>query len=262
MIRTTTILVLVASALLCPNEKNCRACDRKNDKNVCADCYLGWVDANGNCAVFPVKERLDHCTGYEVPVKDIPNKCNRCDIGFFLENGKCSSCQVDSCGLCPTAKDCHACSNGKKLQLTPEVKCLDLPSDVANCYLCDYFAPKEGCKCRQCNSGWVINPNAENAQACVQDKIGSCQILDKADLNRCAYCIAGYYVGADGKCWNNNKEVYTWLFWLLLALVIIAIPLIWFCVKKRKEHSHHDHYHQAQPIVVNNNQPYSQRLVN
>lgn len=282
------VLIAIACAVLanCPNEKNCRACVVEAGGNKCYDCYLGWVNAQGMCAVLPVKDRLDNCLQYNQPTKEQMTSCALCKPGFYVDNGKCVQCALAGCGLCTKSGECSACLNGNKLQVNPEQKCLQEPSAVANCYLCDYFSGEGECRCRQCNPGYALNPIAADKEACVKDKIGSCHILDKTNTNRCAYCMQGYYIGADGKCWNDNQEVYGWTFWIVLFIVILVCPLIWWCVKNRGTPPSGDYHQHSQPLytpppqpaygqppqpaygqppqpIVNNNQnQYSTRLVN
>lgn len=247
MNKLLTLCVVLAALSACPDEKNCMACTSRDNKSVCAYCYLGWVDANGKCVILPIKDRLDHCNLYNLQEKDKPVTCAVCQPGFFLENGKCLACKLNGCAKCTKENDCRACLNGKKLQLVPEVKCLDQPADVANCEVCDYVSPARGCRCDLCKSGFVYNPNLSEDKSCVEDKVGNCYVLDRANDQRCAYCAFGYYIGVDGKCWNNNRQAWGWALWILLALVVIAIPLIWFCYRKK---------HRDDTL------PYSQRLVN
>lgn len=235
MTRSILLSILVAAALACPDEKNCLACSSKDNKSICAYCYLGWVDGEGRCVVLPLKERLDNCNLYNPKGKDAPSSCANCKVGFFSEEGKCNACKVPGCAMCDKADTCKACSNGKKLQLVPELKCLDAPSDVANCDVCDYIAPAHGCRCQLCKSGFALDPVAPDEKGCVEDKVGNCFILVRGDNSKCAYCAFGYYLGKDGKCWNNNREAWGWALWILLALVVVAIPLVWWCYKKRQQ---------------------------
>lgn len=266
MMRLCVVTLLAVAALACPNEKNCQACETKDNKQVCAVCYLGWVDPSGKCVLLPSKDSVEKCERYEAPSKDQPTKCKSCAYGYFESQGKCTQCAVKDCAVCPNGSDCQACLNGAKLQIEPELKCLGDKADVANCDVCQYVKGEAGCKCWKCKTGFALDYKTSPLGVCTEDKVGSCHILDKVDLNRCAYCIPGYYIGSDGKCWNNNREAFGWGLWVLLGLVLLAIPLIWYCCKKRSAHHHHDHYHQAQPIIATTttttNQPYTQRLVN
>lgn len=244
--------VVVAIALLgafaCPDEKNYLACSVKNEKYVCAYCYLGWVDSDGKCVILPIKERLDNCNLYATKAKDKPAACANCALGYTTDDTeKCVQCKIPGCALCDKPDSCKACANGKKLELKPALKCTDDAADVPNCEVCDYVSPASGCRCQKCKSGFAINLEAPQEKACVEDKVGSCFVLERGNLNKCAYCAFGYYVSKDGKCLNNNREAFGWGLVVLLALVVLSIPLIWWCYKKRKESS---------------SASYTQRLVN
>lgn len=259
MIKFVVLCALVAARMGCPDEVSCRKCVKEAEQSKCEVCHMGWTDLGGKCMIKAVKERIDHCLVYELPRQGEPTKCLHCEFGFFQTGGKCVQCKVEGCAVCPNAEDCHACFNGQKLNMADK-KCVKDPSAVPNCAICNYFRGKDTCLCELCNDKFVLDPSKESGRQCVDDKVGNCQILDTNDLNRCVLCLPGYYITGDGKCANDGRKATSWALFIALGALIIAIPVIWFVVKKRRERSH-DHYHTV-PVPANPNLPYTQRLVN
>lgn len=262
MIKIAAICILLTAVFACPDEPNCRQCEKVADQFKCRDCYLGWVDKDGKCQIKAAKERLEHCNNYEEPKQGVENKCQVCDWGFSQLGGKCAQCKVEGCAICDVSvEECQGCLDGHKLK---DKKCIKEETEVPNCQICQYGVTKDyPCTCRLCKENYVINGKLADKDQCVTDKIGKCQYLDLNDQNKCVRCLAGYYIGADGKCYANDRKTYGLVFWILLGLVLLSIPLIWFCIKKRRERASHDHYHTVPvPVNANTNLPYTQRLVN
>ena len=262
MIKIAALCILLTAVLACPDEPNCRQCVKEADTFKCADCYLGWADKNGKCMIKKASERLEHCNNYQEPKQGEENKCAICEWGFVQQGGKCVACKVEGCAICDSNIDeCKACLEGHKLK---EKKCVKEDNEVPNCLICQYGVSKDfPCTCRQCKDKYVINGKLTDKDQCVTDSIGNCHILDINDVNRCGKCLPNFYIGTDGKCYSNDRKSYSVVFWILLGLVLLSIPLIWFCIKKRRERHSHDHYHTVPvPVNANTNLPYTQRLVN
>jgi hypothetical protein len=262
MIKTTVLCILLAAVLACPDEINCRQCDKDGEKYKCADCYMGFIDQNYRCVVKEKSQRIDHCDTYQVPVKGEENKCKDCDFGFIQENGKCEQCKMADCAICGKKEECQACLSALRFDKIKN-SCVKENIDVPNCQIRDYGAKEDRNACALCNDKFALNgKETDKTKLCVEDKIGNCQILNPQDLNKCGKCAKGYYISGDGKCFNDTRKGMTWIFWVVLAAIILAIPLIWFLIKRRRA-SHTDHYHTIPvPVNANTNLPYTQRLVN
>lgn len=262
MIKIASLCILLAAVFACPDEANCRACIEVNKEFRCELCYMGWVDKSGNC-VIRVKDKIDNCERYVLPAEKEPVKCDTCDFGYYVDNGKCIPCKVEGCAICSQGNGCEACLNGNKLHFL-DPKCLKEASAVPNCEVCNYFSVKADCKCVICKKDYTIDINQPDEKACVADKVGHCQYLNKDDTNKCSICLVGYYITKDGKCSNSGSKAAWWIIPVVIVAIILASLLIWYCIKKRREANHgHDHYHTVPvPVNANTNLPYTQRLVN
>lgn len=262
MIKTTVLCILLAAVTACPDEVNCRQCDKDGEKYKCADCFMGFVDQNYRCVVKEKSDRIDHCLTYEVPAKGEETKCRVCDFGFVQQNGKCEQCKMADCAICPSRDDCRACLHALRFDKAKN-SCVKENIDVPNCQIRDYGDASNRNACVLCNDKFVLNgKETDLTKLCVEDKIGNCQILDPNDQRRCGKCDKGYHISGDGKCISDTNQPRNIAFWVALGVIVLAIPLVWFLIKKRRA-AHTDHYHTIPvPVNANTNLPYTQRLVN
>lgn len=230
------LVILAALVTACPNEENCVACKTKNEVTTCMYCDMGWVDGAGKCVIAPRKSRIANCVRYKDTGKDGATQCEKCEIGFYVENGQCKTCAIAGCGWCKDGgQTCNACAKGKKLQTKPELKCLETSSDIPNCYLTAYESDGPGYYCLSCNDGFSLDPNQAKDRACVKDERGGCELLAVGtEPIRCEICRSGRYIGSDGVCYRNAWSFANWVFWLLIILVIIAVVLVVWGWKTKK----------------------------
>ncbi|KAK8884640.1 hypothetical protein M9Y10_043757 [Tritrichomonas musculus] len=157
---------------------NCAVCNG-SDFSLCQQCASGYVKNGENkCEKCSFSED-QKSTEYSC-IKFQPNTCTceKCQLGYFSENGKCYKCQVPNCYECSTGKDrCTSCSSGYKITsqnnnntnrdglnglngfVVDGEKCE--PCNVKNC-----IAYSVGCSCSSCSSGFV----AQNG-VCVQSSL-------------------------------------------------------------------------------------------
>ncbi|EWS76484.1 zinc finger lsd1 subclass family protein (macronuclear) [Tetrahymena thermophila SB210] len=143
----------------------------------------------------------------------LPNTCQQCDIGYYLNNGTCVQCSAD-CQECQNGTQCTVCKGGKILNLSKICSC---PSQQywngQNCLACqnkscDICDASDSTKCLTCPPNFYLfnqnclsdcppltykNTNTLKCESCLTN-CKTCQ-----DATSCQLCQPNYYLSADKK---------------------------------------------------------------
>lgn len=208
-------LILAILARACPNEIGCTKCtDPKTGPQTCARCEHSFFDSEMQ-RCNPYVPSVENCKEFEL----VDNKitCKSCELGFTVDNGKCSKCVDEDCAMCSVTTDCTACFRGWKFNLNPfrPTRCLkDEKCSVANC---DVSSSVNGVdKCFRCDKGFAL---VEATNECVP-AAPECSEAKSAHDPTCIGCHWGYYISSAGVCKVNAKSIST--VWMLIILVVIV----------------------------------------
>ncbi len=191
-----TTLVAVSSLIVVINSVNaeecnvlgCGMCDSSNP-NKCLVCWNfsdGLDHVNNTCR--PCKDsNCEYCqSDYEI--------CNMCKMGFYMKDGKCSSCEGDFGSGCLSCNDggCAYCENGKGINNGHCVACSD-----GNCDSCENYTI-----CTRCKLGYVA---AENGTCIPNDEtVPNCLSSYQGGGKFCIKCPKDYIL-VDGQCVAGNS---------------------------------------------------------
>ena len=139
---------------------SCLSCNGSPD--TCTACAKGSELVGSVCKT----SCIENCAACDEP-------CSRCDIGYFVEGGKCSQCD-NNCRECSqNSKKCVSCRDGFKVYLNSCVPlCLD------GCKVCEY-------PCSSCKSGYLLKEGA--CEAC-DNVCATCE----GTRSKCTSCLTGF----------------------------------------------------------------------
>jgi hypothetical protein len=164
----------------------------------CQQCVLMYrLTSSGGCVpVIPVA----NCVAYDSSVAF--NMCAECAEGFYSKEGvQCverqQSREIANCEVHhPTLDICKSCHNGYLL----------LPSGLVckqAVLFCDRYDPESldsgMLVCLSCLPTLYLRNND-----CIMGTAPHCLIYE-TDLDRCAVCVNGYYIGMSGSCIQHTK---------------------------------------------------------
>ena len=216
----------------------------------CKKCKSGYFLSNNNVCVntdncYSANRYISTCNacqrGFYLDIKDYKcksnledgpykyceiygnNRCNRCEIGYFLgedlkcsnsqyceesENGVCNSCvngyYLSLDNVCTNVKGCIKTNFGSCIECEDgfyydkrNKTCLEMKDQYINCkYSCDVSE-----KCCACKDNFYL---FENDSLCYdntkEDKFIKCSVVD-SEKNNCTKCHDGYYLAEfDNRC--------------------------------------------------------------
>ncbi|ELP86660.1 hypothetical protein EIN_133090, partial [Entamoeba invadens IP1] len=183
----------------CSNPK-CKRCD--SDPSICSS-YLNGYHVGGTLKRETCSANCKICNSYEI--------CTYCYPNFYLDNGKCLSCQF--CSSCNSYDGCTECwigyyKDNKGCSLC-DVNCLICLQN--GCTLCSNTYYVEGKRCGPCTPNCIkcSGPAYNQCESCVANyfiKDGTCKqcdlnCVDKKCVNNtgCTECKEKYYVN-DNMC--------------------------------------------------------------
>lgn len=182
-------------------------------------CSEGEYAETRPCTCRSCKEYSNLCTACD------EKRCNRCDKGYFLENGNCT--------LCPKGNYCdglnrYPCTAGTYQSNTGKSECMECNSGKwqdktgqSSCKSCgagtysDAIGPKFSCtpcaagtyntgtgnsSCKTCDNNYYC-PGGDQKISCSSNGCSDCKKTD----GDCTSCPAGKYVSG-GKCMPCTKE--------------------------------------------------------
>ena len=216
--------LMMTFALSCPDENNCRKCQKASteNKDKCLSCFQGYVSKNGKC-LNKFQVPIHNCKEYELKTidsSDIP-VCKKCNDGYFVESNKCKKCEIQNCAVCTSADTCLACSNSKKLILTPVPTCSEIQCELRNCELCAYSDPNVGYHCLRCSQG-SISFN-ENRDECLKSRIPNCEIAASIETTECSLCREGFNIAGNGQCQADQPPKSHTLMFILSVFLLLLI---------------------------------------
>lgn len=241
LLASSSLQVCNEGCLRCSPDNECLLCDftnfyRKNgqaciqevvpyclmaDQNGgCLACEAGFMTdpLTAKCIQIPASARISRCV-----IQESPTTCLKCLSGFYLRTGSCVQVKrwIESCLEYASDGVCSRCL--PRHLLFPDGSCREV-SAVDNCRVHQLV------QCRQCVSGYRLNPNLAPKYITESKKITELDaylfptqtsafmlpVCEKLDIPRCeSYqnakkclrCQQGYYPSAAGDSCQKNPEV-------------------------------------------------------
>lgn len=208
-------------------------------------CFGAECDEEGKCDNecvtcnnYLLKEKLGckpkdfcddkHC---EMCITKEEGKCDRCEIGYYLNRGECLKCNVEHCLKCDygmNGNTCNSCMEGyillngkcysKEISTTSCQssncdECIILDSNEEFCLSCDNnYKPFDGkciscsiSNCFNCISNNICNQCEENYSLinnqCVASSVSNCINYNTEDNSQCVQCDSHYNLdSSENKC--------------------------------------------------------------
>ena len=207
----------------CADEGDCGECEQGFflDGGVCEACHESCLACAGEFDWCVACKKGSELVGSSCKGSCIENcaqcdePCSRCDIGYFIDKGKCSQCDRNCLECSEKSNHCIACHDGFKVYMNSCV-----PICLSGCKVCEYpcsscklgYLLKDGLcetcdnvcasceenrsKCSSCFSGFLLK-----GQTCVQGCKANCLSCD----DPCTKCEDGYYLlgGSCSPCDGN-----------------------------------------------------------
>ena len=179
----------------CPT--GCKSCiyDELFNKYKCLFCYENYKLNETRCQKecdFGENEKCLKCKG---------DKCESCNPGYYLSDGKCHSCNINNCIECDINKNCNKCENGYKLE---ENKCIKQCNVGSNekCKECNSLNKLE---CSSCNNGYFLPNDSSDKTKCMPCDEG-CKICNGNLIHKtCFECKYGFKLNDEFKCETKCK---------------------------------------------------------
>ena len=189
------------------------------------------------CNNYLLKEKLGckpdnfcndkHC---EMCITEEEEKCDRCEIGYYLNQGKCFKCNIENCLKCDfgiNGNTCNSCMNGYYLiegkcysKDTASTncqsncaQCLHNESNEEFCLSCkDNYKAFDGkcvscsiCNCLYCISDEICNQCEDNYSLingqCIHSEVSNCVSYNTEDNSKCVQCEPYFNLdSSENKC--------------------------------------------------------------
>ena len=179
--------------------KNCLEAECENNYclNKCFTCENNILSEKLNCisSYYCFDKNCISCRNKK------EGYCDRCEIGYRLENGKCSKCEDKNCLNCDYTNEgqCNSCMNGYFLINN---KCISI-NETRECYNnnnCKKCQKGNNNYCFECLPGYFL----QNGK-CTINYIDNC--IQYSD-NKCVKCSNGYVNNKKGtKCIKNKGNI-------------------------------------------------------
>lgn len=222
------VLILVAAAAVrgCP-ETNCMRCPVLPDSSrECQRCYHGFVK-DKHCQLT-VQAPVEHCAFYTIKEADGLKfaVCEKCELGFILQNDKCRKCGDGTCAVCDATGKCLACFKGLVPDPIDPSRCSSVQCELRNCEVCQVESdgPARKTHCLVCKDNSVQIEG--NRDECLASKLAHCALIKEVDSAECLECKEGFFVGKDGLCLANTSHEGSsnaWVLWLLLIVFMAGL---------------------------------------
>lgn len=167
------------------------------DLKTCMRCIANFYLKDNRCIEVPVDYRIKYCLYYNANLK-----CEKCSIGYFIQNGQCLLAEAKNCLEYESEKRCLTCptSNGLKLE-DGVLNCV--PLDIEKCAIYD-MTKNYPFECLICDAEYYVNYETKRCTP-VESKIEFC--AQYRDATTCGRCQADMAISPDGKYCYASPDI-------------------------------------------------------